>query len=219
MQHLMPPALLALEDGTIWPGFGFGHLGETTGEAVFNTSMTGYQEVITDPSYHGQIVTMTAPQIGNVGTNPDDDESARAWVAGFVVRELSPLTSNYRSHLPLDDYLRERNVVGITGVSTRALVKHIRTFGAQRAALSSVDTQAQRLIEMARNSRDMNGLDLAREVTCEEPYHWTEAANAEWYVKDGRQATNDIQHRSGVDHVSSSPHIVAFDFGIKRNIL
>ena len=216
MQHLMPPALLALEDGTTWPGFGFGHIGETTGEAVFNTSMTGYQEVVTDPSYHGQIVTMTAPQIGNVGTNPDDDESARAWVAGFVVRELSPLTSNYRSRMPLDDYLKERKVVAITGVSTRALVKHIRTFGAQRAALSSINIDADRLIERARASRDMNGLDLAREVTCDESYHWGESADAQWYVEEVRKLEGWKVDRS---HATDQPHIVAFDFGIKRNIL
>jgi carbamoyl-phosphate synthase small subunit len=220
----LPPALLALEDGTTWPGFGFGKIGETTGEAVFNTSMTGYQEVITDPSYHGQIVTMTAPQIGNVGTNPDDDESNRAWVAGFVVRELSPLASNYRNHKTLDAYLKERDVVAITGVSTRALVKHIRTVGAQRAALSSVDTNPARLIELARTSRDMNGLDLAREVTCDEPYHWTESAKAEWHieregwrVESGR--STHASHSPLSTPPSSQPHIVAYDFGIKRNIL
>jgi len=213
MQLVMPPALLALEDGTIWPGFGFGYMGETTGEVVFNTSMTGYQEVITDPSYHSQIVTMTAPHIGNVGTNPEDDESAQAWVAGFVVRELSPLSSNYRSRLPLETYLRERKVVAITGVSTRALVKHIRTFGAQRAALSSVQIDAERLIGLARASRDMNGLDLAREVTCTELYHWTEQARPEWYVEDGQRPADQAAKSS------PQPHIVAFDFGIKRNIL
>lgn len=145
-----------LEDGTTWPGFGFGQIGETTGEVVFNTSMTGYQEVITDPSYHGQIVVMTAPQIGNVGTNPDDDESHRAWVAGFVVRDLSPVVSNYRSRQPLSDYLAERSVVGVTGLSTRALVKHIREKGAMRGAISSVNLNATRLLAMARASRDMN---------------------------------------------------------------
>ncbi len=227
--HAALPALLALEDGTIWPGFGFGKMGESTGEVVFNTSMTGYQEVITDPSYHGQIVVMTAPQIGNTGTNPEDDESDRAWVAGFVVRELSPLASNYRSRTPLDAYLKEREVVAITGVSTRALVKHIRTHGAQRAALSSVKAEPQRLIEMARASRDMNGLDLAREVTCVEPYGWTEAAKAEWYVEQksggaGEQRSRGDEERGSVASAPSllcfsAPHIVAYDFGIKRNIL
>jgi carbamoyl-phosphate synthase small subunit len=204
------PALLALEDGTTWPGFGFGKIGETTGEVVFNTSMTGYQEILTDPSYHGQIVTMTAPQIGNTGTTPEDDESDRAWAAGFIIRELSPLASNYRNRMPLDVYLKEREIVGIKGVSTRALVKHIRTVGALRGAISSVNTDSARLIDMARNSRDMNGADLAREVTCEEPYHWTEPAMAEWYV----ESVQTLERSNG-----TQPHVVAFDFGIKRNIL
>jgi carbamoyl-phosphate synthase small subunit len=222
-----PSALLALEDGSTWPGFGFGKIGETTGEVVFNTSMTGYQEVITDPSYHRQIVVMTAPQIGNVGTNPDDDESDRAWVAGFAVRELSPLASNYRNRQPLDRYLNERGVISIMGVSTRALVKHIRERGAMRGALSSVNTDPQRLIELARNSRDMNGADLAREVTCDEPYHWTEPARAEWYVEDvgrleGWKVDRSDASTSQPNNLSTEqpqPHIVAYDFGIKRNIL
>ncbi|MCS7054839.1 MAG: glutamine-hydrolyzing carbamoyl-phosphate synthase small subunit [Thermoflexales bacterium] len=208
----LPPALLALEDGSTWPGFGFGKIGETTGEVVFNTSMTGYQEVITDPSYHGQIVVMTAPQIGNVGTNPEDDESYRAWVAGFVVRELSPIASNYRSRKPLDEYLKDHGVVGIMGLSTRALVKHIREKGAMRGAISSVNTDAARLIEMARASRDMNGADLAREVTCDEPYRWVEGVDAQWYIES---ATRPLSSAPS----TTSPHIVAFDFGIKRNIL
>ena len=208
-----PPALLALEDGTTWPGAGFGKIGETTGEVVFNTSMTGYQEIITDPSYHGQIVVMTAPQIGNVGTNPDDDESHRAWVAGFAVRELSPVASNYRSRQPLDAYLAERGIVGIMGLSTRALVRHIREQGAMRGAISSVNTDPARLVEMARASRDMNGADLAREVTCDEPYHWTQSVDGQWYVEPAAKADRLS------DPSPAQPHIVAFDFGIKRNIL
>ncbi|MCS7060353.1 MAG: glutamine-hydrolyzing carbamoyl-phosphate synthase small subunit [Anaerolineae bacterium] len=210
MTHNRPPALLALEDGTTWPGFGFGTIGETTGEVVFNTSMTGYQEVITDPSYHGQIVVMTASHIGNVGCNPEDDESARAWVAGFVVRELSPVVSNYRARQSLDEYLRERGVVAITGVATRPLVKHIRTHGAMRAAMSSENTDAERLIELARRSRPMSGADLAREVTCAEPYHWSEGVDVQWYpgMSDG---PTEIK--------ASGPLVVAYDFGIKRNIL
>lgn len=206
-----PPALLALEDGTCWPGVGFGKIGETTGEVVFNTSMTGYQEIITDPSYYGQIVVMTAPQIGNVGTNPDDDESHRAWVAGFAVRELSPIASNYRSRKPLDEYLNDHGVVGIMGLSTRALVKHIRESGAMRGAISSVNTDPARLIEMARAGRDMNGADLAREVTCDEPYRWVEGVGAQWYVEPAARLPDDPS--------AAQPHIVAFDFGVKRNIL
>jgi carbamoyl-phosphate synthase small subunit len=208
MTSAPPPALLALEDGTLWPGFGFGADGETTGEVVFNTSMTGYQEVLTDPSYHGQIVTMTVPHVGNVGTNDDDDESDRAWVAGFVVRDLSPVVSNYRAQRSLHDYLRQRGVVGIRGVSTRALVRHIRTQGAMRAALSSVNTHAGRLVGLACRSRDMNGADLAREVTCAAPYDWDEGVDAQWYVLD----------RGGAP-AERRPFVVAYDFGIKRNIL
>jgi carbamoyl-phosphate synthase small subunit len=124
------PALLALEDGTLWHGNGFGAVGDTTGEAVFNTSMTGYQEILTDPSYHGQIITMTIPHIGNYGIAPEDDESDRVWAAGIVVRNISPVVSNWRAQQSLPDYLAERGVVAITDVNTRALVRHIRTHGA-----------------------------------------------------------------------------------------
>ena len=213
-----PPALLVLEDGTQWPGQGFGKIGDSTGEVVFNTSMTGYQEIITDPSYHGQIVTMTTPQIGNTGCNPTDDESDRAWVAGFVVREVSPLVSNYRSRQSLQDYLAERGVVGISGVSTRALVRHIRTHGAMRAALSSSQPEYARLLEVARASRDMNGLDLAKEVTCEEPYHWPGQADVQWYPIDGSRFQASPTEGAPAEG-DTRPHIVAFDFGIKRNIL
>jgi carbamoyl-phosphate synthase small subunit len=156
---------------------------------------------------------MTAPQIGNVGTNPDDDESHRAWVAGFAVRELSPVASNYRSRQPLDAYLAERDIVGITGLSTRALVRHIREKGAMRGAISSLNTDPARLVDMARTSRDMNGADLAREVTCDEPYHWTQGVDGRWYVESAA-GCNQLS-----DPSLSRPHVVAFDFGIKRNIL
>ena len=208
MSRTAPPALLALEDGTTWPGVGFGARGDTTGEVVFNTSMTGYQEIITDPSYHRQIVVMTAPQIGNVGANAVDDESERAWVAGFAVRELSPIVSNYRSERTLSDYLDARGVVGISGLQTRALVRHIRSRGAMRAALSSSDPDPARLIALARAMPDMNGWDLAREVTCAEPYAWSQAGDPAWRILDsGRPATTRRRR------------VVAFDFGIKRNIL
>ncbi|MBP7600902.1 MAG: carbamoyl-phosphate synthase small subunit, partial [Thermoflexales bacterium] len=208
MSRTAPPALLALEDGSTWPGVGFGARGDTTGEVVFNTSMTGYQEIITDPSYHRQIVVMTAPQIGNVGANAADDESERAWVAGFAVRELSPIVSNYRSERSLGEYLETRGVVGISGLQTRALVRHIRSRGAMRAALSSSDPNPERLIALARAMPDMNGWDLAREVTCAEPYTWSQAGDPEWRILDrGRPATTRRRR------------VVAFDFGIKRNIL
>lgn len=204
------PALLALEDGSTWRGFAFGAVGETTGEVVFNTCMTGYQEVLTDPSYYGQIVVMTAPQIGNVGVNPEDEESDRVWVSGFVVRELSAITSNYRSRQTLAEYLAERGVVGMTGVSTRALVRHIRDKGAMRGAISALDPDPQRLIEQARSSRDMNGADLAREVTCVEPYRWTQGVDGQWYPD---------RALSHPELTAQSPHVVVYDFGVKRNIL
>lgn len=205
------PALLALEDGTIWPGAGFGALGETTGEIVFNTSITGYQEILTDPSYHGQIVTMTAPHIGNVGVNPEDDESDRVWAAGLVVRDVSPAVSNWRARQSLPDYLRERGVVAVTEVDTRALVRHIRTHGAMRAALASVNPDPQRLVTLARAARDMTGLDLAGEVSCSAPYEWVEARD--WWTAPGDA---DV---AGPGERTARLHVVAYDFGIKRNIL
>jgi carbamoyl-phosphate synthase small subunit len=201
------PALLALEDGTLWHGIGFGASGDTTGEIVFNTSLSGYQEILTDPSYHGQTITMTAPHIGNYGVTPDDDESHRVWAAGLVVRSISPVVSNWRANQSLPDYLTERNVVAITDVDTRALVRHIRTHGAMRSALSTSDPDPDRLIALARASRDMNGLDLAKEVSCTEPYVWTEAHD--WWQPNQPPATS---HQRPF-------HVVAYDFGIKRNIL
>ena len=202
------PALLVLEDGTQWPGLAFGADGDTTGEIVFNTSLTGYQEILTDPSYHGQIVTMTMPHIGNYGVTPEDDESSRVWASGLVVRDISPVASNWRSRQSLPDYLKERGIVAITDVDTRALVRHIRTHGAMRSALSTSDPDYERLLALARGSRDMNGLNLADEVSCEEPYVWTEGHD--WWTppsapdKQLPQETYDV---------------VAFDYGIKRNIL
>jgi carbamoyl-phosphate synthase small subunit len=191
------PCLLALADGTLWPGRAYGAIGERTGEVVFNTSLTGYQEILTDPSYHGQIVVMTTPHIGNYGTNNDDDESARAWVAGFVVRDASPICSNWRSACTLDEYLCERNSVAISEVDTRALVRHIRTYGAMNAAISSVNPTSDHVIALARSAPDMNGLDLAKEVTCSKFYTWP--------ISD---------HAPRITH-----HVIAFDFGIKHNIL
>ncbi|MCA9964910.1 MAG: glutamine-hydrolyzing carbamoyl-phosphate synthase small subunit [Anaerolineales bacterium] len=210
MAHLHP-ALLALEDGTCWPGFGFGAIGTSSGEIVFNTSLTGYQEILTDPSYHGQIITMTMPHIGNYGTTPEDDESDRVWTAGFVVRSLSPVVSNWRARQSLPDYLAERGVVGITDVDTRALVRHIRTHGAMRAVLSSEITDGDELVAMARAARDMNGLDLAQEVSCAEPYTWTEGFD--WWQPDG--AGEQGSRGAGEKRY----RVVAYDFGIKRNIL
>jgi len=200
----MIPCLLALADGTIWPGRAFGAIGERTGEICFNTSITGYQEILTDPSYHGQIVVMSQPHIGNTGVNDEDDESLRAWLSGFVVREASPITSSWRATKSLDDYLRERDVVAISEVDTRALVRHIRTFGSQNAALASDDAQPDRLIALARSAPDMNGLDLAKEVTCGEA--WQLAAGS-WQLAASDQPP------------TANYHVVAYDFGIKHNIL
>lgn len=198
-------AVIALEDGSLYPGEGFGATGTRVGEVVFNTSMTGYQELLTDPSYHRQIVACTASHIGNVGVNRDDPESDRIWVAGFAVRALSPLVSNWRARGTLEDFLRAQKVIGISGVETRALVRRLRSQGVMRGVIahgdSAHDTQA--LLEQARAWAGMNGLDLAREVTCRAPYTWEESADAHWF---------------GAGPVSHG-HVVAVDFGIKHNQL
>ncbi len=214
------PALLALEDGTLWPGLAFGAAADATGEIVFNTSLTGYQEILTDPSYHGQIVTMTTPHIGNYGTTPEDDESHRVWAAGLVVRSISPVVSNWRARQSLPDYLAERGIPAITEVDTRALVRHIRTYGAMRSALSTLDPDPERLLALARSARDMNGLDLAREVTCAEPYEWTEGQD--WWRPQGAAGSEPLaasETASRQPPAANGYHVVAYDFGIKRNIL
>ncbi|HJZ48608.1 MAG TPA: glutamine-hydrolyzing carbamoyl-phosphate synthase small subunit [Roseiflexaceae bacterium] len=215
------PALLALEDGTTWPGTALGAVGERAGEVIFNTAMTGYQEVLTDPSYYGQIVVMTAPHIGNTGVNFEDEESVRPWLSGFVVRAASPRVSNWRANASLDQYLHDHGVIGITGVDTRALVRHIREAGALRGVISSADPQPQRLIEAARAAPSMEGLDLVPYVTCVEPYHWTEPPVAEWKIENGKlRKDHDSDGANSQFSISNSQfHVVAYDFGIKRNIL
>jgi len=201
------PGLLALEDGSLWPGTGFGAAAEVTGEVVFNTSLTGYQEILTDPSYHGQLMTLTCAHVGNTGVNPEDLESDRIWAAALIVRELSPVVSSWRARGDLDGWLRENGVPGLTDVDTRALVRHIRERGAMRAALASGrDVEPDRLVAAARAARDMSGLDLAREVTCPRPYVWSEGAG--WWRPGARAVT-----------IPPLRHVVAYDFGIKRNIL
>jgi len=208
-----PSALLVLEDGTMWTGRGFGAVGDSIGEIVFNTSITGYQEILTDPSYHGQIVTMTSPHIGNYGVTSEDEESPHIWTAGLVVRSVSPMFSNWRAEQSLPDYLQTHGIVGITDVDTRALVRHIRTHGAMRAALSTSNIDPERLLALARSARDMNGLDLAQEVTCVEPYQWTQGQD--WWQPPG-----DKKAVSRLESGQKRPfHVIAFDFGIKRNIL
>ena len=188
-------AILALEDGRTFEGRAFGAIGEAAGEVVFNTSMTGYQEILTDPSYAGQIVVMTYPHIGNYGTNPDDDESRRPFVEAFVAREFSALSSSWRAEETLDAYLKRHAIPGLSEVDTRALVRHIRTRGALRGIVSSVDLDPARLVERARQVPSMLGCDLASRVSCSRPYPWRSAGE------------------------TTSFKVVAYDYGIKHNIL
>ena len=200
--------LLALEDGSLFPGVGFGAQGVQTGEAVFNTSMTGYQEILTDPSYHRQIITMTVPHVGNTGVNLEDIESEKVWVSGFVVRSLSPVVSNWRERGTLYAFLRDQGVIGLSEVSTRSLVRHIREKGVMRAAIAHGEAahDPQALVALARASLDMSGANLVDEVTCAEPYNWTERSSGSWYAS---------QHHAS----PSGPLVVAYDLGIKHNIL
>src|SRR5579885_36137 len=165
-------AYLVLGDGTTYRGRAFGAIGETIGELVFNTAMTGYQEVLTDPSYKGQIVCMTYPEIGNVGINAEDAESGGVHVEGFVVRDYRPRPSNWRSEMTLGDYLERAGVPAIEGINTRALVRNIREHGAQEAVLSSITLDAAALVARAKASPGLVGRDLVREVTCTAPYDW-----------------------------------------------
>src|SRR5437660_3704216 len=199
-------AKLALEDGTVYTGRGFGAAGETFGEVVFNTSMTGYQEVLTDPSYKGQIVTMTYPLIGNYGVNAEDTESRRPQVEGFVVRELSPVPSNFRSHGSLDAYLIENNVLGIEGIDTRALVRRLRVRGTMTGVLSTTDPDDASLVHKARTSPGIVGRDLVREVVPEQSFTWDKGCTSAFASEllPARPATH---------------HVVAVDFGMKWNIL
>ena len=199
-----PRAILALEDGVSFRGFSFGKRGETEGEVVFNTGLCGYQEVLTDPSYASQIVTMTYPHIGNYGVNREDVESTRPQVSGFVVRELSTVVSSWRARGDLNGYLDGASVVGISDIDTRALTRHLRIHGAKRGVISALEENPDTLVDRARASRSMIGLDLAREVTCAEPYRF--------------EATGGPEANGGP--VRSRPfHVVAYDFGMKRNIL
>src|SRR5213083_1332214 len=167
-------AKLALEDGTIFTGRGFGAAGTTEGEVVFNTSMTGYQEILTDPSYKGQIVTMTYPLIGNYGINRQDVESKKPHVAGFIVKELSPIHSNWHADMSLDAYLKENNIIGIEGIDTRALVRKIRITGAMRGILSTEILDDVKLVERARSAAQMEGADWVKAVMPSASSEWTE---------------------------------------------
>jgi carbamoyl-phosphate synthase small subunit len=200
------PAKLALEDGTVYTGRSFGAHGEVVGEVCFNTSMTGYQEILTDPSYRGQIVTMTYPEIGNYGINDEDVESSKAHRAGFVVRQNSPVASNFRSNGCLSDYLSEQGIVGIEGIDTRALVRRIREQGAMRGVVSSVDMDDASLVAKAKASPGLVGRDLVREVMPSEACAWGESLS-EWSKLNASENSN-----------SQRFHIVALDYGMKWNI-
>jgi carbamoyl-phosphate synthase small subunit len=199
-------AILALADGTVFEGESFGAEGETAGEVVFNTSMTGYQEILTDPSYRGQLVAMTYPEIGNVGVNSEDVESARPFLQGFIVKEYWETPSNWRAQRTLRDYLVEHGIPAIQGIDTRALVRRLRDHGAQDAVLSTVDLDPASAVAKAQASPGLIGRDLVREVTCAAPYDWNEST---WDLRRG-YATADN---------GKGPLIVAYDYGIKRNIL
>jgi carbamoyl-phosphate synthase small subunit len=198
-----PPAILALEDGRVFRGESFGARVETTGEVVFNTAMTGYQEILSDPSYCGQIVTFTYPLLGNYGVNDEDWESERLRAQGMVCREICEVPSNWRSTGRLQDLLETKGLPGICGIDTRALTRHLRDRGVMRGCLSAVDLDADSLVEKARRSPRMEGLALAELVTCTEPYWWTPNGPSD------TEASQDVK----------KPLVVVFDFGVKYNIL
>lgn len=204
----MKKAVLALADGTVFEGRALGYDGETVGEVVFNTAMTGYQEILSDPSYKGQIITMTCPQIGNYGMTPEDVESRRAWAEGFIVREASRSASNWRSKQTLHESLVESHVVAIEGIDTRALTRHLREHGSQQGCITHLDLDHERAIGRARQAPGIVGRDLAAEVTCASPYAWT-TGTGDWAPWPNSQETGrGMRWR-----------VVAYDFGIKYNIL
>lgn len=198
-------ACLVLENGTFFIGESIGHEGEAQGEIVFNTSMTGYQEILTDPSYKGQIVTMTYPLIGNYGCNTEDEESRQPWVEGFVIKELASYPSNWRKEESLSDYLKRNKIVAIQGIDTRKLTKTIRTGGAQRALISTTNHEIKTLLKKVKEIPSIVGLDLVKGVTIQKPFRWQE----------GRY----IWTKSHVAKKRSKYLVIAYDFGIKRNIL
>jgi carbamoyl-phosphate synthase small subunit len=211
---MTPRAKLALEDGTVFAGTSIGADGEVDGEVCFNTSMTGYQEILTDPSYRGQIVAMTYPQIGNYGVNAEDVESGRPQLAGFVVREHSRTQSNFRSEQSLSEYLRQWNIVAIESIDTRALVRRLRTRGAMKGVLSTTDLDDASLVAKAKASPGLVGRDLVREVLPDQPFEWQEPLS-EWTHLNGKGqgAGGEVSDDSRI-----RPHVVALDYGMKWNI-
>jgi carbamoyl-phosphate synthase small subunit len=206
-------ALIALEDGRTFPCTSFTGTGETSGEVVFNTSMSGYQEILTDPSYRGQMVTMTYPLIGNYGVNPEDAESDRIQVSALLMKEYQEFPSNFRATESLADYLKKQGVLGVENFDTRALTRHIRKTGAMRAFISTTDLNPASLIEKARAIPSMTGRDLVKEVTTGSPYFW-ENGKPVWLEKGELEAGSDIWKSKETKY-----SVVAFDFGIKYNIL
>jgi len=198
---------LMFEDGSYFEGKRFGARGERFGEAVFNTSMTGYQEILTDPSYNGQIITMTYPEIGNYGVNEEDCESAKPFVRGLVVREYWETPSSWRSETALGEYMKKHGIVGIEGVDTREIAKKIRTGGAQKCVISTEDSNPGSLLKKVKSSPGIVGQDLVTEVSCEKPFEWTEE-NSGWKIADGKRHTDRRETR-----------VVAYNFGIKSSIL
>ena len=205
-------ALLVLEDGSIFKGTAIGASGVSVGEVVFNTSMTGYQEILTDPSYAEQIVTLTYPHIGNTGINSEDCESTKIWAKGLIIRDLPLLVSNFRSEQTLSEYLEENNILGIADIDTRRLTRILRDKGAQNGCIIASNTlddiplDESVALAKAKAFTGLKGLDLAKEVTCDEPYQWTDGS---WVLGEGYQAALD----------NPAFHVVAYDFGVKRNIL
>ncbi|MGD9518795.1 MAG: glutamine-hydrolyzing carbamoyl-phosphate synthase small subunit [Armatimonadota bacterium] len=213
------PALLALEDGTVLRGFSFGARGEHSGEVVFNTGMTGYQEILTDPSYCGQIVTMTYTEIGNYGINPEDSESLHPWVEGFVVREFNPIPSNWRARQTLGEYLEEHGVLGIEGIDTRRLTRHLRTHGVQTGLITTQTLDPDEAVARAKAAPKLVGRNLVAEVTCDAPRRWY----GEGYSEDSprpEHLTIDITvpptHAAAPDF---HPNVVVVDCGVKQSIL
>ena len=209
--HLRQPALLALEDGTVFHGESIGIDGQTVGEVVFNTAMTGYQEILTDPSYARQIVTLTYPHIGNIGTNEDDEESSEIFSSGLVVRDVPAIASNWRNQLSLPEYLVKNKVVAIAGIDTRKLTRALREKGAQSGCIVAGDSiDVNKVIESAKAFPGLKGMDLAKEVTTGIPYEW---AQGSWSIENGMPtAPHPIEEKLPL-------HVVAYDFGVKRNIL
>jgi carbamoyl-phosphate synthase small subunit len=208
------PAKLALEDGTVFAGASIGAEGEVDGEVCFNTSMTGYQEILTDPSYRGQIVTMTYPQIGNYGVNAEDVESGRPQLAGFVVREHSRTQSNFRSEQSLSEYLQHWGIVAIESIDTRALVRRLRSRGAMKGVLSTVDLDDASLVAKAKSSPGLVGRDLVREVLPDQPFEWDQPLSTWARLRSEERGARSEENQT----LAARRHVVALDYGMKWNI-